>query len=67
MIKVIYNINTGRILGSCVPGQDLNAVISNYSDCDYIEVEEFSLDKLSKKYQVNLETKQIEIVPPIEV
>ncbi len=67
MIKVIYNINDGRILGTCLPGQDLVAVMSNYPDSDYIEVEEFSFDKLSKKYRINLETKQIEIVAPIQV
>ena len=58
-MKAIYNITTGQILAYCYPEQDLNRLMSNYSNSDYIEIEYIPPMKEFGKWSIDIATKKL--------
>lgn len=60
MNKIIYDKNLGYIRATCRPEQDHVAVMSNYQNVDFIEVEFLPHKDQMNQLKVNIKTKQLE-------
>ena len=60
MYKCIYNITTQRVVAICNPNQNLESLMSNWTNVDFIAVD--SLNGYDKEFNIyiNLTTKQLE-------
>lgn len=60
MIKCIYDLTSGRVIATCMPDQNLESVMGNWTNVGYIEVESIVHNTRDFKFQVNLETLALE-------
>ena len=59
MYKIIYDKTSGQIRATVNPEQNLDQVMSNYSNVDFLSVDKIILDKFFNK-RVNLESLTVE-------
>jgi hypothetical protein len=60
MIKCIYDLSTGTVVATCMPDQNLESFISNWSNVGYIEVESIAATTRDFNFRVNLDTLALE-------
>jgi len=58
MKKCVYDISSGKVLAYANEQQNINSIMDNYTNCDYIEINELPLRKEFGHWHVDLETKQ---------
>ena len=59
MYKCIYDLTTFDIVAVCSPDQNIQSFISNWTNVDYIEIEEISMNTRDFKYSVDPTTRQL--------
>jgi hypothetical protein len=60
MIKCIYDLTTGQVIATCNPDQNLEILISNWTNVGYIQVETINYTTRDFNFKVNLETLTLE-------
>jgi hypothetical protein len=59
MYKAIFDLTTGKIVAICLPQQDAQAVMSNYSNVDMTEINELPESLRNFNWHIDLETKEL--------
>lgn len=59
MYKCIYDLTTGKVIAVCTPDQNLEILMTNWTNVDYIEVEEVEMNIRSFQLSVDLTTLQL--------
>jgi len=60
MIKCIYDLSTGTVVATCMPDQNLESFMSNWTNVGYILVESINANTRDFNFKVNLETLALE-------
>jgi hypothetical protein len=59
MYKCIFNKTTGQIFAICRPEQDFQAVLGNYIDADWIDIDSQPTTLRNLNWYVNVETREL--------
>jgi hypothetical protein len=59
MYQAIYDNTTGNILAYCRPEQNLTVLISNYTNVDYINIDELPKTLRNLAWHVDVDSRQL--------
>ena len=59
MYKCIYDLTTGKVIAICNPKQNLEVLMSNWTNVDYIEVGQLQVTTRNFNLSVDLATKEL--------
>jgi len=59
MYKCIYDITTNRVIAVCMPDQNFESLMANWTNVDYIEVDSISNNTRNFNYLVDPQTREL--------
>lgn len=60
MYKAIYEKSTGRVIAYCMPEQNLEILMSNYQNVDFIELDSLPMGLRQYTWRIDFKTMTLE-------